>query len=187
MMMRWEIYKNITKATYWITDAQISATEGPLGYVEWYVWRRRVGAHLKYYPRETSPLILMLVQITNKCSVLYLICKHSSETNIIKHCDEAQQMVQWQSEAKTQENIKQDHGESDHRHRQSASDHLKLKQIEKGSRHLDWRSTPHRPPPPLTHTHTHIHVGCNVIKEKSKDITHKWFNKQKGGQWSGIY
>ena len=51
--------------------------------------------------------------------------KHRIEThNNQNYWDETKQRVQWQSEARTQENHKQDHYEPDHRHCLSGTDHL---------------------------------------------------------------
>ena len=42
--------------------------------------------------------------------------QHHSETYNLKYCDETKQRVQWCSEARTQENLKQDHVGTDQRH-----------------------------------------------------------------------
>ena len=75
----------------------------------------------QFYPRETSFLFLMLLKITDICSVrigvLYLICETSHcNTYNQKYCDETKQRDQWRSEARTQDNHKKDRDWLDHRH-----------------------------------------------------------------------
>ena len=48
--------------------------------------------------------------------LMYLNRRVFVMNNNNKHCDEIKQRAQWRSEARTQENHKQDHSEPDHRH-----------------------------------------------------------------------
>ena len=65
-----------------------------------------------FYSQETSPLIQ-----TVRIAVLYLICE-TSQWNKYNHKRyvETKQRVHWRFEARTQENHKQDHDVSDHKH-----------------------------------------------------------------------
>ena len=79
------------------------------------------GGFDQLYSCEASPMISMQLQVRNICSVhigvFYLLCKTSMlNTHNRKHCDEIKERNQRRSEAKTQENHKQDHNEPDHRY-----------------------------------------------------------------------
>ena len=80
----------------------------------------------QFYSRETSPLIVTQLQITNICSVhigsYTSSVKRHSETRIIK-TTVVKKMAQWLSsdgltrpEARTQENHKHDHSKPNHSH-----------------------------------------------------------------------
>ena len=56
-------------------------------------------------------IIRIQVQNTNICSVCLGVLRLNGKTFIMKKTEETKQMAQWRSEAKTQENDKQDYDE----------------------------------------------------------------------------
>ena len=88
----------------------------------------------QFYSRETLPLILMQFQITDMCLVRIGAStpsvKHHSAAHIITNTV-IKQRDQSRSEVRTQENHKQDHDGTGHRHWKSVAN--LLKQIEKGA------------------------------------------------------
>ena len=76
------------------------------------VSKKTTGGFNQFYSRETSPLILMQLQITNICSVrlavLYLIFEKSQWNKCNTNCDEIKQTAQRRSETSKKENHIQD-------------------------------------------------------------------------------